>query len=161
VSSPYTTDIEGARTVALALFDKYGVDATTEVELVYSMYSGATGAIAYASEMASQLGSYLEGETDDPGYEAWQTGKFWAGLAYWYSDTFGVSDTVSDVLDAAAHGSSPAVQVQAQGKVTPKDVVAAVEQTGTDLANVAKKGVSFVPLAIGLAVVILITGKGR
>jgi len=150
----YTDDIDAAKAQAIEFFETHALD-TQIIENAYDAYTGVYGIASYYGEEASQLDTYLTGDTSDPGYAKWQVGKFWAALAYTYSDEYGVSDSVSAFLDAAAHSSTP--EMQTLNQVTPKLVKEAVEDTAADIKKATKIGISALPLGIAFGVALWIS----
>lgn len=81
------------------------------------------------------------------GYEAAKASTFWETLGINYSNTYGVSDKISDYIDSASHAANLEASNAYGERVGATQVGEALAETGKDIKNAGKIGIPAILVA--------------
>ena len=132
-------DLGDAYNNALTVFDTAGVD-TSIVDDAYNYANSWTSSAAaawYATE------DTLSPDDVAAGYAAAKAAAFWKRLGELYSETYGVSDKVSDYIASAGNASDMEASNAYGQRIGAKAIGEAVDQTLKDLGDKAKDTFKF------------------
>lgn len=132
-------NLDDAYNDAIRVFDTAGVDTG----IVDDAYNYANSWTNSASAVWDATEDTVMPDDVAAGYNASKASYFWQRLRDLYSDTYGVSDSISAYLDSAGTASGLEASNAYGQRIGAQAIGEATEQTAKDLGNAAKNAGKF------------------